>query len=91
MKKLVFGLVIGAGALAVLFLTPREAGSRMRGRMADMRERRMEGMMERMMERMPESSPPKRMMADLEAIRADTARILELLEKGNGVGPEDNP
>ena len=91
MKKLVFGLVGAVGALAVLLPTPRGAGSQMRGRMAGMRERRMEGMMERMMERMPESSPPKRMMADLEAIRADTARILELLEKGNGVGAEDNP
>jgi hypothetical protein len=91
MKKLVFGLVGAVGALAVLLSTPREAGSRMRGRVAGVRERRMEGMMERMMERMPESSPPKRMMADLEAIRADTARILELLEKGNGVGAEDNP
>jgi hypothetical protein len=36
---------------------------------------------ERMFEQMPETFPPKRMMRDIEDIRASSARTLELLEE----------
>jgi len=33
-----------------------------------------------MLDNMPESFPPNRMMADLESLKEQTARILDLLE-----------
>ncbi len=45
-----------------------------------MRERCSE-MCERMLATMPESFPPNRMMADLDALKEQTARILEVLEE----------
>ncbi len=45
-----------------------------------MRERCSE-MCEQMLSNMPESFPPNRMMADLEALKDQTARILEVLEE----------
>ncbi len=50
-----------------------------------MRERCSE-MCERMLANMPESFPPNRMMADLEALRGQTARILEVLEEREDAG-----
>jgi hypothetical protein len=37
-------------------------------------------MCERMLAQMPESFPPNRMMADLETLKEQTARILDVLE-----------
>ena len=45
-----------------------------------MRERCSE-MCDRMLANMPESFPPNRMMAGLEALKEQTARILEVLEE----------
>ncbi len=54
-----------------------------------MRERCSE-MCERMLANMPESFPPNRMMADLEATTAQTARILKVLEESEEVdGPQE--
>ncbi len=39
------------------------------------------GMCKRMLATMPESFPPNRMMADLDALKEQTARILEVLEE----------
>ena len=50
-----------------------------------MRERCSE-MCERMLANMPESFPPNRMMADLEALKDQTARILEVLEEREDAG-----
>ncbi len=38
-------------------------------------------MCDRMLAGMPESFPPKRIMADLAAVKEQTARILDMLEK----------
>ncbi len=54
-----------------------------------MRER-CSGMCERMLASMPESFPPNRMMADLDALKEQTARILEVLEERQAVeGPQE--
>jgi hypothetical protein len=37
-------------------------------------------MCERMLDQMPESFPPNRMMADLDDLKEQTARILDVLE-----------
>ena len=43
-----------------------------------------------MLANMPASFPPKRMMADLEALKEQTARILEVLEESEEVdGPQE--
>ncbi len=48
------------------------------------------GMCERMLASMPESFPPNRMMADLDAVKEQTARILEVLEERQEVdGPQE--
>ncbi|MEE9534048.1 MAG: hypothetical protein V3W06_06490 [Acidimicrobiia bacterium] len=53
-----------------------------------MRER-CSGMCERMLASMPKSFPPNRMMADLDALKEQTARILEVLEECQEVdGPQ---
>ena len=47
-------------------------------------------MCERMLATMPESFPPNRMMADLDALKEQTARILEVLEERQAVdGPQE--
>ncbi len=48
------------------------------------------GMCERMLDTMPESFPPNRMRADLNALKDQTARILEVLEERQVVdGPQE--
>jgi hypothetical protein len=41
---------------------------------------------EKMIERMPENAPPKWMFRNISAIRANSDRILELLEAGHAPG-----
>ena len=43
---------------------------------------------ERMIERMPENAPPKWMFRNISAIRANTERIVELLEAGRAPAGE---
>jgi hypothetical protein len=61
----------GAGVVAARVMGPQ------------MRDRCMAGA-ERMFERAPETFPPKRMLRGIEETRANTARILELLEQKRG-------
>jgi hypothetical protein len=49
------------------------------------------GMCDRMLAAMPDSFPPNRMMADLEAVKEQTARILELLEERTGDKVDEQP
>ena len=46
---------------------------------------------ERMFEEMPDELPPKRMMRGIEEMRANTARILELLEERKQSGEAEPP
>jgi hypothetical protein len=46
---------------------------------------------EKVIERMPEGSPPKWMFGNISAIRANTERIIELLEPKLEASPEPNP
>ncbi len=41
-------------------------------------------MCERMLSHMPESFPPNRMMADLDTLKEQTARILDLIQRQAG-------
>lgn len=66
-------LVIAATLIGLGVLAARALGARLRARC-------MAGA-ERMFEEMPETFPPKRILAGIEEIRANTARTLELLEQ----------
>jgi hypothetical protein len=67
-------LLTGAGVVAARLLGPQ------------MRERWMAGA-ERMFEQAPETFPPKRILRGIEETRANTARILELIEHQTGNVP----
>jgi hypothetical protein len=45
--------------------------------------------LEQMVERMPENAPPKWMFRNISAIRANSERILELLEAEPGAGTRE--
>ena len=84
MKKLaVFGLVAGA-VLAMVLLVKKSQSSRSpderESRRAEKR-REMFQKMQKGMEAMPEDFPPVAMFNNLAAIRENSERILELLEK----------
>ena len=84
MKKLaVFGLVAGA-VLAMVLLVKKSQSSRSpderEARRAEKR-REMFQKMQKGMEAMPEDFPPVAMFNNLAAIRENSERILELLEK----------
>jgi len=84
MKKIaVFGLVAGA-VLAVVLLVKKSQSSRSpderESRRAEKR-REMFQKMQKGMEAMPEDFPPVAMFNNLAAIRENSERILELLEK----------
>ena len=84
MKKLaMFGLVAGA-VLAVVLLVKKSQSSRSpderEARRAEKR-REMFQKMQKGMEAMPEDFPPVAMFNNLAAIRENSERILELLEK----------
>jgi hypothetical protein len=46
---------------------------------------------EKVIERMPEGSPPKWMFGNINTIRANTERIIELLEPKPEASPGSNP
>ncbi len=73
-------LIIFTGLTVGMFLAMRKlaerAGPVMRERCSEM--------CERMLANMPESFPPNRMMADLESVKEQTARILEVQEERPG-------
>jgi citrate synthase len=84
MKKLaVFGLVVGAVLAVVLLVKKGQSPGSPEQREARRAEKRRE-MFEKMqagMEAMPEDFPPVAMFNNLAAIRENSERILELLEK----------
>ena len=42
---------------------------------------------ERMLANMPESFPPNRMLADLAALKEQTARLVDMMERGRNPAP----
>ena len=73
MRRFIIRAVLAAGMLLVIRKMAESAGPAMRDRCSEM--------CDRMLANMPESFPPNRMMADLDALKEKTARILELLEE----------
>ena len=74
MKRLIIFAVLAAG----MFLAMRKLAGRAGPAMHELGSE----MCDRMLANMPESFPPNRMMADLESLKEQTARILEKLEIG---------
>lgn len=72
MKRLVIVALLAVGLIAVTRKMASTCGSAMRARCSEM--------CDQMLDQMPESFPPTRMMADLESLKEQTARILDLLE-----------
>ncbi len=73
MRRLVILAVVVAGIRLVIRKMVESEGPAMRERCSEM--------CDRMLAKMPESFPPNRMMADLDALKEKTDRILELLEE----------
>lgn len=79
-------LIVFAMAAAGIFLAIRKMAEKAS---PAMRERCSE-MCHRMLANMSKSLPPNRMMADLEVLKEQTARILEVLEERKEVdGPQE--
>ncbi len=76
MRRLPIFAVLAVG----MFLAMRKIAQRGGPAMGE----RCSEMCDRMLANMPESFPPNRMMADLEALKEQTARILEVLEEREG-------
>lgn len=74
-RFLIFGVLVGVGILALRARAPR------------LHERLVERC-EAMFDRMPDTLPPKRMLRGIEEIRANTARILEILDTRRNEGNE---
>ena len=72
MRRFIIGTVLAA---AIVLLMRKMVG----GAAPVMRERCAEAC-ERMLANMPESFPPNRMMADLDELKEQTSRILDILE-----------
>ncbi len=77
-------LVVFTACVAGMFLAIRKMAERGNPALGE----RCSEMCDRMLANMPESFPPNRMMADLETLKEQTARILEVLEERVG---EDGP
>lgn len=73
MRRILIFAVLAAG----MFLAMR----RMAGMAGPVMRERCSEMCDRMLANMPESFPPNRMMADLETLKEQTTRILEVLEE----------
>ncbi len=73
MRRIIIGVLAATGA----FLAIRKMAG---GACPAMWERCSE-MCDRMLSYMPDSFPPNRMMADLDSLKEETARILEVLEE----------
>ncbi|GMQ93392.1 MAG: hypothetical protein BMS9Abin12_0869 [Acidimicrobiia bacterium] len=72
MRRLGIFAVLAAGAILAARKMAQMDGSAARARCSEM--------CDRFLDQMPESFPPNRMMADLESLREQTSRILEVLE-----------
>ncbi len=73
MRRLLIFAVLAAGMFLAMRKMAERAGPVMREQCSEM--------CERMLANMPESFPPNRMMADLETLKEQTTRILEVLEE----------
>ncbi len=73
MRRLIIFALLAAGMFLAMRKIAERAGPVMRERCSEM--------CHRMLANMPEWFPPNRMMADLESIKEQTARILEVLEE----------
>jgi len=73
MRRLIIFAVVAVGICLAIRKMAEGAGPAMRERCSEM--------CDRMLANMPESFPPNRMMADLDALKERTARILDLLEE----------
>jgi len=76
-RRLIIVTVLAACVLLAMRKMAERAGPVMRQRCSEM--------CDGMLANMPESFPPNRMMADLESIKEQTARILEELKEPPGV------
>ncbi|MCH7585487.1 MAG: hypothetical protein IH941_10110 [Acidobacteria bacterium] len=82
MRRPIIFAVVATGILLVIPTVAERAGPALRARCSNMSHR--------MLANMPASFPPNRMMADLEALKEQTARILEVLEESEEVdGPQE--
>ena len=77
MRRLLIFAVLAAGMLLAIRKIAERAGPAMREQCSEM--------CDRMLANMPESFPPNRMMTDLETLKEQTARILEVLEENEEV------
>ena len=75
-RRFIIGTVLVAAAVLVARKMVGEAAPAMRARCSEA--------CDRMLANMPESFPPNRMMADLETIKDQTARILNQMERQAG-------
>jgi hypothetical protein len=81
-KRLIIFVMLAAGVFLAMRKIAERAGPATRERCLEM--------CDRMLANMPESFPPNRMMADLKALKEQTARILEVLEeRGEVEGPQE--
>ncbi len=78
MRRLPIFAVLAVGTFLAMRKIAERAGPTMRERCSEM--------CDRLLANMPESFPPNRIMADLEALKEQTARILEVLEEREDVG-----
>ncbi len=72
MKRLVIFTLLAAGVVVAMRKMVQTGGPAMRAKCSEM--------CDRMLDQMPESFPPNRMMSDLESLKEQTTRILEVLE-----------
>ena len=80
MRRFIIFAMFAAGMFLVMRKMAEKAGPVMGERCSEM--------CDRMLANMPESFPPNRMMADLETLKEQTARILDVLEEHE---KEDGP
>ena len=80
MRRLLFFAVLAAGTALAIRRIAETAGPAMRERCSEM--------CDRFLVNMPESFPPNRIMADLDALKEQNARILEVLEEREEVTQE---
>ena len=72
MKRLAIFTLVAAGVMVAMRKMAQTGGSAVRARCSEM--------CDRMLNQMPESFPPNRMMSDLQFLKEQTARILDVLE-----------
>ena len=73
MRRLILGTLAATGAFLAIRVLVQRAGPALAERCSEL--------CDRFLANMPESFPPNRMMADLDALKEETARILEVLEE----------